>query len=85
MKTYSKIVMNGEKCYREFHEDTGFYGQTTLTEQELTEQLLLEITKEIIEIDNGEVDKAISTIPDQNQREIVQRYLEYLERIAESF
>jgi hypothetical protein len=85
MSIYHKIITNGEKYYREFNEVTGFYEEETLTEEELIEQLLEEAVEEVIEIDKGQIERAISTITDRYQREIVQNYLDYLERLVESF
>jgi hypothetical protein len=85
VKKYHKIVRNSGTYYRVFNEATGFYEQITLTEKELTERLLQEAVEEVIEIDKGEVERAISSIGDQYKREIVQNYIDHLERIAESF
>lgn len=77
--------MGGEVRYREFNEATGFYENETLSEEELTEHLLDEAVEEVIEVDKARIERAISTIPDRYQREIVQTYLDYIERLIESF
>ena len=85
MSRYHKIVTNGEIQYREFNESTGFYEDDILSEEELVEQLLAEAVEEVIEVDKARIERAISMIPDRYQREIVQTYLDYIERLAESF
>ena len=85
MSRYHKIVTDGEVRYREFNEATGFYEDETLSEEELVEQLLEEAVEEVIEVDKARIERAISTIPDQYQRETVQTYLDYIERLVESF
>lgn len=85
MTRYHKIVMDGEVRYREIHEATGFYEEQTISEEELFEHLLEEAVEEVIEVDKGQIERAISTIPDRYQRELVQNYLDYVERLAVSF
>lgn len=41
--------------------------------------------EEVIEVDKGQIERAISNIPDRYQRELVQIYLDYVERLTESF
>lgn len=81
MSSYHKIVTNGEVRYREFNEANGFYEKETLSEEELIEYLM----EEVIEVDKGQIERAISNIPDRYQRELVQIYLDYIERLTESF
>lgn len=85
MTSYHKIVMDGEVRYREINDSTGFYENETLSEYELIEQLLGEAVEEVIEVDKARIERTISTIPDKNQRETVQAYLDYLEGLVESF
>lgn len=85
MTIYHKIVIDGEVQYREFNESTGFYENEILSEEELVEQLLQEAIEEVIEVDKARIERAISTIPDQYQRETVQAYLDYMESLVESF
>ncbi|MED4464484.1 hypothetical protein [Metabacillus fastidiosus] len=83
MSKYHKIIINGEVRYRAFNEGTGFYGNGTISEAELIEQLLVEVVEEVIEIDKGQIERAISYLPEQYQREMIQNYIDYLERLAE--
>ena len=85
MARFHKIIENGEVSYREFNEATGYYEAEMLTEEELVEHLKEEAVEDIIEVDKGQIERAISTIPDRYQRELVQNYLDYVERLAESF
>jgi TRAP-type C4-dicarboxylate transport system substrate-binding protein len=84
MSRYHKIVMNGEKYYRAFNEATGYYETEILAEQDLMNQLIEEAVIRVVEFDKGEIERAVSTIMDQYQREMVQNYLDYLERLVES-
>ncbi|MFE4520813.1 hypothetical protein ACFRCQ_01505 [Cytobacillus firmus] len=85
MSIFHKIVMNGEVRYREVNEATGYYEEETLSEEELVEQLMEEAVEEVIEVDMGKIERAISNIPDRYQRELVQNYVDYLDRLVESF
>jgi sporulation-control protein spo0M len=82
---YHKIVTNGEVRYREFNEATGFYEDETFSEEELVELLLEDAVEEVIEVDKSRIERAISTIPDRYQRETVQTYMDYIERLVGSF
>jgi hypothetical protein len=84
MSRYNKIVHDGEIYYREINESTGYYEDETLSEAELMEHLLAEAVGEVIEIDKGQIERAISCIPNIHQRELVQNYIDYLERLVES-
>ncbi|KAB7665151.1 hypothetical protein [Bacillus sp. B1-b2] len=84
MTRYNKIIINGEITYRGFNEATGFYDNEVLTEEELIEELLGEVVEDVIEIDKGQIERAISCIPTIHQREMVQNYLDYLECLVES-
>ncbi|MBG9545508.1 hypothetical protein ABE29_22975 [Cytobacillus firmus] len=85
MSKFHKIVMDGEVRYREVNEATGYYEEETLSEEELVEQLMGEAVEEVIEVDRAQIERAISNIPDRYQRELVQNYVDYLDRLAESF
>jgi hypothetical protein len=85
MTRYHKIVINGEKQYRALNEVTGTYEDEILSEEDLIEQLLEDAIEEVIEIDKGQVERAICCLPSSSQREMVRNYIDYLERIAESF
>lgn len=85
MSSYHKIITNGEVRYREFNEANGFNEKETLSEEELIEYLMEEAVEEVIEVDKGQIERAISNIPDRYQGELVQIYLDYIERLTESF
>ena len=70
--------------YREYNEATGYYEPETLTKEVLIEQLMDDAVDEIIEIDRGQIERAISFIPQQFYRECFQNYIDYLERMVES-
>lgn len=78
MSIFHKIVENGEKTYRRVNESTGYYEDEVLTGEEVIEELLDESVEEFIEIDKGQIERSI------HQREIVQNYIDYLERLVDS-
>jgi sporulation-control protein spo0M len=84
MNKYHKIVQDGEEYYRAFNETTGCYESETLTEEELIEQLKEDAVEEIIEVDSGQVERAIRTIPQKYQQDLVRSYVAYLERLVDS-
>lgn len=85
MSMYHKIVTDGEVRFREFNEATGYYEVESLSEEELVERLMEEAVEEVIEVDKAQIERAISAIPDRYQRELVQTYLDYIEKLTESF
>lgn len=46
------------------------------------EKLLDEAVEEVVEIDKGQIERSISCIINIHQREIVQNYIDYLERLV---
>ncbi|MFD2214989.1 hypothetical protein [Metabacillus endolithicus] len=84
MPIYHKITINGKVFFREFDSTRGYYENEMLTEAELIEQLLGEVVESEIEIDESEVERAIYSIPSPFQREMVQKYINYLEAVVES-
>lgn len=67
------------------HEANGYYGTKILAEQDLMNKLIVEAVVGVVEFDKGEIERAVSTIQNQYQREMVQNYLDYLEQLVDSF
>ncbi|MEC1375840.1 hypothetical protein P9D39_16235 [Heyndrickxia oleronia] len=84
MQKYHKVVLNGKVFYREFDDRTGYYGKEILTENQLIQQMLEEIVIDEIKVDHEMIDYAISIIPTSKHKEMVKKYLGYLEMVAES-
>lgn len=85
MTRFHKIVIDGEKHYRELNEATGYYENQILSEDEVIELLLEEAVEDVIEVDKAQVERAISCVPQSYQRELIQNYIDYLEHLIESF
>jgi len=84
MPIYHKITINGKVFFREFDSTRGYYENEMLTEEEFIEQLLAEVVESEIDIDESEIERAIYNIPSPFQREMVQKYINYLEAVVES-
>ena len=85
MQKYHKVVLNGKAFYREFDDRTGYYGKEILTGNQLIQQMLEEIVFiDEIKVDHEMIDYAISIIPTSEHKEMVKKYLGYLEMVVES-
>ncbi|WP_077214998.1 hypothetical protein [Bacillus dakarensis] len=81
MPTYHKITINGSVFFREFDTTRGYYENEMLTEDELIQQLMEEVVEAEVEIDEGEIERAINCISSPFQRKMVQNYINYLEAV----
>jgi len=57
------------------------YGKM-LSEDELVQQLLDEVVDEEIEVNEREIEAALRRIEDRDDRNLLQSYIRYLERIS---
>lgn len=85
MKKYHKIILKGIVFFREFDTQRGYYGQDILSEDELIKVLMEEVVEESFEMDEEEINRSIRSIPNLTQRDMVWKYISYLEMVAESF
>lgn len=79
---YEKVILNGKPLYREFCTATGYYTGV-LSEEELIQQLIAQSIHSTTEIHEEKVDQALEKL-DPDQKNIVETYINYLERVVES-
>lgn len=84
MQKYHRVELSGKVFYRDFDERTGFYGEEMISENQLVKQLLEDVVLSNIIIDKEIIEYAIATIPNDEQRKMVQQYQTYLEMVVES-
>jgi hypothetical protein len=81
MAKYHRIIIDGVPYYREYSYGLDGYGEM-LSEDELVQQLLEEVVDEEIEISQREIEAALRRIADRDDRNLLQSYIRYLERIS---
>lgn len=81
MAKYHRIIIDGVPYYREYSYGLDGYGEM-LSEDELVQQLLDEVVDEEIEISQREIEAALRRIADRDDRNLLQSYIRYLERIS---
>ncbi|MED5053041.1 hypothetical protein GRQ40_17145 [Anoxybacillus sp. PDR2] len=82
MAKYHRIVIDGMAYYQEYSYGLDSYGDM-LSEDELVQLLLEEVVEEEIEINKRDIEAALRRIPDREDRNILQNYILYLERISQ--
>ncbi|RXT08855.1 hypothetical protein [Ammoniphilus sp. CFH 90114] len=75
MTYYNKITIDGEVFYRDSRCSS---TDDLLTEEELIEQLLEEVVAEEIDIDEYSVRQAIKRVVNQQDRQMIDDYFQYL-------
>ncbi|MBE4907877.1 hypothetical protein IMZ08_07395 [Bacillus luteolus] len=80
MRTYHRLIIEGENYYREYCHGLQKYHEV-MTEQELMEILLEEAVEDEIEINQARIENAVRRITDRDDRELLNSYICYLERI----
>jgi hypothetical protein len=81
MAKYHRITIDGVPYYREYSYGLDGYGEM-LSEDELVQLLLEEVVDEEIEISQREIEAALRRIADRDDRNLLQSYIRYLERIS---
>lgn len=81
MPKYHRIIIDGVSYYREYSYGLDSYGEM-LSEDELVQLLLDEVVEQEIEINEKEIEAALRRIPDREDRNLLQNYIRYLERIS---
>jgi hypothetical protein len=81
MAKYHRIIIDGVPYYREYSYGLDGYGEM-LSEDELVQLLLEEVVDEEIEISQREIEAALRRIADRDDRNLLQSYIRYLERIS---
>jgi hypothetical protein len=81
MAKYHRIIIDGVPYYREYSYGLDGYGEM-LSEDELVQMLLEEVIDEEIEINEREIEAALRRIADRDDRNLLQSYIRYLERIS---
>jgi hypothetical protein len=81
MAKYHRIIIDGVPYYREYSYGLDGYGEM-LSEDELVQQLLDEVVDEEIEVNEREIEAALRRIADRDDRNLLQSYIRYLERIS---
>lgn len=81
MPKYHRIIIDGVSYYREYSYGLDSYGEL-LSEDELVQMLLEKVIDEEIEINEREIEAALRRISDSRDRNLLQNYIRYLERIS---
>lgn len=81
MAKYHRIIIDGVPYYREYSYGLDGYGEM-LSEDELVQLLLEEVVDVEIEISQREIEAALRRIADRDDRNLLQSYIRYLERIS---
>ncbi|KQS20068.1 hypothetical protein ASF99_09290 [Exiguobacterium sp. Leaf187] len=85
MRKYHRVVLGGKDYYRQYDETLDCYEGELLTEEDVFEQVLEDVVQDVIHVDQSRVQRSIKNITDEDDRLVIQSYVEYLERVVELF
>jgi len=85
MRKYHRVVLGGKDYYRQYDETLDCYEGELLTEEDVIEQVLEDVVQDVIHVDRSRVQRSIKNIMDEDDRLVIQSYVEYLERVVELF
>ncbi len=85
MRKYHRVVVGGKDYYRQYDETLDCYEGELLTEEDVIEQVLEDVVQDVIHVDRSRVQRSIKNIMDEDDRLVIQSYVEYLERVVELF